>query len=609
MNGTRQRHHKNLFTCTTILATLAAAPSVLAAPGDLTCNTSSCSTIPRPLPNDFQESTSWDPCGGGPFRYYGSVHLEPGYDHLSIDDRWFEGYNSPIAGLAEGPVVVEVSTDGSVLSNGIQELTAECLATNTTHCSGTSCYRPAQPTPNMPTYAAECDRQIGVSVPAFNCAEGTLIPGQGTYSDGKCDNPDIIGLGGDCQPGSTFKRLYEDDDVVITAVCRKGRFSENDASYEDVAVIQHNRDNGATCFYQVKDNFNTLPLVPDPATGSTWENPNNSAVMDSCPTCHDAGALIRTPFVNRIVGQDQLAAFDDPTLNAAQSPYWLVGDFNRQRDYRHVSVSTPDGNGCTNCHRMGTTIFKTGNLATWKVSTAGTMRHGEFAVRPLDVLQAKKWYSKLEANSPYRWWMPPGRTSYDHGVGPTGQEWSDEFQELVNCRDAFLAANHDKSVASHTPQLINNTNCKTAYITGVRDKPALRVPDFHRDYQIRHAYDGYSYLYAWNVVGTSFWGAYLQEGLWQFEPSGADNVKIRNSSTGEYLCHASNSSGDTLTTCTDPVATNSDWSLEYAPHAQRQYRIASKTSPNKYLYLEDSELRFGAAPASPLATWWHTEPR
>src|SRR5262245_5675783 len=99
-------------------------------------------------------------------------------------------------------------------------------------------------------YAMKCDAAIGATVPDFFCDHGTPVPT--TNFDGtNCDRPNELHRV--CDPGSMFQVLSNTADAFVVAHCRKqgnsaGRFG-------DIAVIQHNKNNGATCFYQALGNL------------------------------------------------------------------------------------------------------------------------------------------------------------------------------------------------------------------------------------------------------------------------------------------------------------------------------------------------------------------
>ena len=113
---------------------------------------------------------------------------------------------------------------------------------------------PAGPTISdaLQDYGQQCDAAIGVSVPDFDCDAGTEVPGQGNIfgAGSKCNQPNRLNQV--CDPSSRFHVLTRTADVFTVAHCRKENGPAGD--YGDIAVIQYNRKNGATCFYQALGN-------------------------------------------------------------------------------------------------------------------------------------------------------------------------------------------------------------------------------------------------------------------------------------------------------------------------------------------------------------------
>jgi hypothetical protein len=91
----------------------------------LTCSGLACETNPAPLPNNVDQTTTWTPCGGAPFWWYGSIDLEAGYDELTIDGELYTGATS-ISGRGVGTAEVSVFTDQTIQSAGIVFLEAIC---------------------------------------------------------------------------------------------------------------------------------------------------------------------------------------------------------------------------------------------------------------------------------------------------------------------------------------------------------------------------------------------------------------------------------------------------------------------------------------------------
>ncbi|RYZ40104.1 MAG: hypothetical protein EOO71_17385 [Myxococcaceae bacterium] len=195
-------------------------------------------------------------------------------------------------------------------------------------------------------YAAKCDAAIGATVPDFNCELGTLVPTT-NHVNGKCDRPNRLNQ--QCDPGSKFRVLVDNADVSIVAHCRKQNNAAN--YYGDIAVIQTNKKNGATCFYQALGVLYGADVkAPSKGTGAwSWKTPAATAGI-RCVRCHDNGAMVRSPYLTQLTGANKLPGAGDTSANRDQ-PYRFIGaDFASWKAYK-VEVA---GNVCLGCHRMGT---------------------------------------------------------------------------------------------------------------------------------------------------------------------------------------------------------------------------------------------------------------
>jgi hypothetical protein len=233
-------------------------------------------------------------------------------------------------------------------------------------------------------YAAKCEEATGVKVDNFNCDAGTKVPtthhqGRATYRpQTACDRPNQLNQ--ECDPGSRFQILTQNDDAYAVAHCRKQGLKEMQGvigtpgyipgEYGDIAVIQYNNKNGATCFYQalaeweddttrekVKKPLNAVVKSPSNGPGTFWMTPG--AIQSSsfrCGGCHDNGPIIRSPYLSQVkrtddkpllpgVGGDEVYTFNDDPM-----PYYFVGsDF---ASWKAFKVKVKD-NECNTCHRMG----------------------------------------------------------------------------------------------------------------------------------------------------------------------------------------------------------------------------------------------------------------
>ena len=237
-------------------------------------------------------------------------------------------------------------------------------------------------------YAQKCDQAIGVTVPDFDCDSGTLVPTT-HFANGKCDRPNVLNR--ECDPGSRFQVLTNNADAYVVAHCRKRGLSAG--HYHDIAVIQHNRNNGATCFYQALGDHDGRVKAPSKGTSAwPWYTPAATAAI-GCAGCHDNGPLIRSPYLTQITGPNQLPGAGDASFNYDE-PYFFVGeDFASWRAYK-VEVA---GNTCNICHRMGVNNVRPG---------LGTAL--DLGIRATAPSQAAKNPHSLD--SPI--WMLPGQITY-----------------------------------------------------------------------------------------------------------------------------------------------------------------------------------------------------
>jgi PAN domain len=262
-------------------------------------------------------------------------------------------------------------------------------------------------------YAAKCDAATGITVPAFTCDSGVSPGGQGNGQ--VCDRPNV--LNGECDPGSKFQVLPgRTQDAVAVAHCRKQ--GNGPGFFGDIAVIQHNKLNGATCFYQA---LGVLPgnNVPSPRSmGSTpnssaswadgvehWISPRGTEAI-GCTACHDSGAFIRSPYLAQLTAPPHALPSTADGYANLDTPLTYVGlDYMSNRSW---SISTSNAFGdnglsCTTCHRVA-------------VNNHESVRSGEalgtgllFANLATAATQSAK--NPHGANSPI--WMRPGQGTFN----------------------------------------------------------------------------------------------------------------------------------------------------------------------------------------------------
>jgi hypothetical protein len=229
-------------------------------------------------------------------------------------------------------------------------------------CEGTG----SLPSDSLEDFTQKCFDATEIEVPAFNCDDGTEVPEtnlSGTYPNQTCDAPNV--LNGVCDPGSKFQILAQTNEAIVVAHCRKKGLA--DGFYGDIAVIQYNKVNGATCFYQALGNLPAAVTAPSEGIGPRtfpWQPPDITAGQN-CVKCHDNGPLIRSPYLAQLrdVPPNPVTGFTDrlPGTNADDNVWGPRFGWNKSQPYSFVGNDfqswkveylTVQGVSCMNCHRM-----------------------------------------------------------------------------------------------------------------------------------------------------------------------------------------------------------------------------------------------------------------
>jgi hypothetical protein len=267
-------------------------------------------------------------------------------------------------------------------------------------------------------YAKKCDKATGIHVPGFNCDAGTEVPGQGTIPASvpnatHCDQPNV--LNGHCDPGSKFQVLPGGTaDAVAVAHCRKVGLPIAGSMYNDIAVIQYNKKNGALCFYQA---LTKLPgdKVPPPSAGEgPWKSPDPAHWLSpketeaiGCTGCHDNGGFIRSEYLAQLKTPPNMLPNESSGFDNLDTPVRYVGlDYATNRSWSiEVKPAFFDrGPSCTTCHRLAVPNRKAGKIIN------GTAAH--LATVATAVTQVSKNPHSL--TSPI--WMRPGQIKYNSGA-------------------------------------------------------------------------------------------------------------------------------------------------------------------------------------------------
>ncbi|RZA21625.1 MAG: hypothetical protein EOP10_16435 [Proteobacteria bacterium] len=197
-------------------------------------------------------------------------------------------------------------------------------------------------------YARNCDKQVGGTVPAFNCLEGALVPIENKQGN-SCSNPS--NLINSCNEFNRIGKLESGNpDVEIRFMCRHYNAvgDQSNTTYEDIAVIQHNNSTGATCFYQSPAGS---PMdgsyVPAPRSGDTKIFQHSMVSSGGCAKCHDNRGFIRTANLRGVPSPHRIPDPPKETFN-----YRFPGEGTKNwRVYKVKALNNPT---CSGCHSMGT---------------------------------------------------------------------------------------------------------------------------------------------------------------------------------------------------------------------------------------------------------------
>lgn len=219
-------------------------------------------------------------------------------------------------------------------------------------------------------HAQQCQEHLG-RIPSFSCADLVEIPVE-VSEDGTCLNP---GLLGSCIPGSMIGSSDGEnfDGTTLPQVqwaffCRSGdRF---------VQMIGHNTSTGATCFFELKDDYmphgeqvgiDEFPLsnvvagvVPDPEDPTyeeAWKAPED-VWLQTCNACHTPDPFIHTPYSRSARDPADPSRPILPEIASPTNLYFLVVPPFDGWTLRYVEFDEP--NGCIACHRLGNFLRFTG---------------------------------------------------------------------------------------------------------------------------------------------------------------------------------------------------------------------------------------------------------
>ena len=232
------------------------------------------------------------------------------------------------------------------------------------------------------------------------------------------------------------------------AHCRK----QGNASgfYGDIAVIQHNKSNGATCFYQA---LGTLPgqNVPAPISGESapwndgtghWIGPQGTEGI-ACTACHDNGAFIRSPYLAQLKTAPHALPNSASGYNNLNTPLKYVGrDFKTNRSWS-ISTSVAAGDNCTSCtacHRLAVSNHE--DVASG--GDSGT------ALAFSNTATASSQSSKNPHSNASPIWMRPGQITYKAAAEASASK-------IRDCARGFRDSGFVSAPAGCTATLLGDT--------------------------------------------------------------------------------------------------------------------------------------------------------
>jgi len=197
---------------------------------------------------------------------------------------------------------------------------------------------------------------IGLAVTSHSASATTAVFDK--YSSNKvCDNPNVLNQ--ECDAGSRFQVLVQTADAAAVGHCRKnGKRPVGESKYNDIAVIQYNKTNGALCFYQALGDLNGAS-VTEPSAGNVspqfpWIDPPGVQSI-RCTGCHDNGGFIRSKYLTQLTTAPNVLPNQGAGFNNYTPARYVGLDFQNDRSW---SITTgklganDTGAPCTTCHQL-----------------------------------------------------------------------------------------------------------------------------------------------------------------------------------------------------------------------------------------------------------------
>lgn len=261
---------------------------------------------------------------------------------------------------------------------------------------------PAALADDFDTYAQACKQAVG-DLPPISCADGVPVPitvdghTPSSYSkDMTCDRPGLLANGdtsdGQCVPYSRILNL-SNDTMQVSVMCRQKTIrDETSTTYDEIDVIAHNPQTGATCWFMAKDEEAggvSGENVPSPTEGQAdfWADLSD-VLEEGCGNCHDNDPFMYSPFVGQVL---------DHVPSNPLGPYYHVEAGSGFSGWPLSHFDLPD-NTCTGCHRIGVneTCNELARFMTGKTTPPGSDAFasafpGNTTMPPLHGLSQEQW--------------------------------------------------------------------------------------------------------------------------------------------------------------------------------------------------------------------------
>lgn len=345
-------------------------------------------------------------------------------------------------------------------------------------------------------YAAQCKAYMG-TVPKFSCIDGTnVLTSQVVTVSKALGTCPQLGIDGNCViTGTVEGRLITptdappDTEVTILFSCRRYDTLTPEGRFDDIAVIQHDKKTGNTCWFQsptvfafdgggnsFKDKFGNqvyqdwqgkqVPSPMDFGAENFWLHPYNpnDALTDNfatemregkrgnvapmgCQDCHDADPFVWDPYVSGLHKLQNRGSTGPAgwhlSGNYVSNSFGLFNADGIARSQARTLVLTSNltSYSCDDCH-------STNNLRLGENTMRGKSKNGHDVVNLLTILAS----DTVNGNA----WMPPTESGL--------AQITDDVKTLLrDCAEDKIA---DPSVCSKSlPDPLKRANVKLEVVS------------------------------------------------------------------------------------------------------------------------------------------------